>query len=121
MKSTFRLGKIAGIDIGIHYSWFFILAVVTWSLASASFPSANPGWSQTFLWVLALISALLLFTSVLVHELAHSIVAKSMGFPVEGITLFLLGGVSNLMAEARHAKEEFLISIVGPATSYFWL
>ena len=117
MRSTFRLGKIAGIDIGIHYTWFFILALVTWSLASASFPSANPNWGTGLIWGLALISALLLFASVLIHELAHSIVAKSMGFPVEGITLFLLGGVSNLMAEARHAKEEFLISIVGPATS----
>ena len=117
MKSTFRLGRIAGIEIGIHFSWFFILALVTYSLANNFFPTANPSWSPTTRWMLGLIAALLLFVSVLIHELAHSIVAKSKGFPVEGITLFLLGGVSNLAAEARHARDEFVISAVGPATS----
>ncbi len=118
MRSTIRLGKIAGIDIGIHYSWFFILALVTWSLASAFFPSLNPQWSGALRWGLAVISAILLFVSVLIHELAHSLVAKSRGFPVEGITLFILGGVSSLRAEARQAKDEFIISAVGPATSF---
>ncbi|MDA0771043.1 MAG: hypothetical protein BZY79_00190 [SAR202 cluster bacterium Casp-Chloro-G4] len=117
MKSTFRLVKIAGIEIGIHFSWFFILALITWSLARSFFPVANPAWSEATRWGLGLISALLLFLSVLIHELAHSIVAKSKGYPVEGITLFLLGGVSNLQAEARRAKDEFVISAVGPATS----
>ncbi len=118
MGSTIRLGKIAGIDIGIHYSWFFILALVTWSLASAFFPSLNPQWSGVLRWGLALNSAILLFVSVLIHELAHSLVAKSRGFPVEGITLFILGGVSSLRAEARQARDEFIISAVGPATSF---
>lgn len=117
MKSTFRLGKIAGIEIGIHYSWFFILALITFSLSSTYLETANPGWSPAMRWVLGLTSALLLFGSVLVHELAHSIVAKSKGYPVEGITLFLLGGVSNLQAEARRARDEFVISAVGPLTS----
>lgn len=117
MKSTIRLGRVAGIEIGIHFSWFFILILITWSLARGFFPTLNPAWGQALLWALALISALLLFVSVLVHELAHSIVAKSRGFPVEGITLFILGGVSNLKAEARHARDEFIISAVGPATS----
>lgn len=117
MKSTFSLGKIAGIEIGIHYSWFFILALITFSLANSFFPTANPAWSAATRWSLGLTSALLLFVSVLIHELAHSVVAKSKGFPVEGITLFLLGGVSNLQAEARRAKDEFVISAVGPATS----
>ena len=126
MRSTIRLGKIAGIDIGIHYSWFFILALVTWSLASGFFPSLNPQWSVSLRWGLALISAILLFASVLVHELAHSLIAKSRGFVVEGITLFFLGGVSSLKAEARHAKDEFVISAVGPVTSLvlgiiFWI
>ena len=105
MGSTIRLGKIAGIDIGIHYSWFFILALVTWTLASTLFPSLNPQWGGALRWGLALISAILLFVSVLIHELAHSLVAKSRGFPVEGITLFILGGVSSLRAEARQAKD----------------
>lgn len=117
MKSTFRLGRIAGIEIGIHFSWFFIVLLITWSLATSYLPAVNPAWSETTRWVLGLIAALLLFVSVLIHELAHSIVAKAKGFPVEGITLFLLGGVSNLQAEARRARDEFVISAVGPATS----
>jgi len=119
VKSTFRLGKIAGIDIGIHYSWFFILALLTFSLSESYLPDANSEWSSAFRWALGLVSALALFASVLIHELAHSVVAKSMGFPVKGITLFLLGGVSNLEADTRGAKDEFIISIVGPLTSLF--
>ena len=125
MKSTIRLGKIAGIEIGIHYSWFAVLALVTWSLADQFFPSIYH-WSDITYWSTAFISALMLFVSVLIHELAHSLVAKARGFEVEGITLFLLGGVSNLGAEASEPKDEFVISAVGPATSLalsgiFWL
>ncbi len=117
MKSTFHLGKIAGIDIGIHYSWFFILLLLTFSLSTSYLVAANSDWSSAARWTLGLASALALFASVLIHELAHSFVAKSMGFPVQGITLFVLGGVSNLDADTRRAKDEFTISVVGPLTS----
>ena len=116
-KASIPLGKIAGIEIGIHYSWFAVLALVSWSLAEGYLPSHFPGWSARTYWATGLVAGLLLFASVLVHELAHSVVAKARGFPVEGITLFLLGGVSRLRAESRRARDEFVISVVGPITS----
>lgn len=126
MKASIRLGKIAGIEVGVHYSWFVILALITWSLAAGFLPDRYEGWSQVAYWGTAIVAALLLFGSVLVHELAHSLVARARGFPVEGITLFILGGVSNLKAEARGPKDEFVISVAGPLTSLvlaaiFWL
>ena len=126
MKSTVPLGRIAGIEIGIHYSWFIILGLITWTLSNSLLPSLNRSWSETTLWALGLLLAILLFASVLVHELAHSIVAKARGFEVKGITLFLLGGVSSLQSDARRARDEFIISAVGPAASLvlaglFWL
>lgn len=117
MKSNVPLGRIAGIAIGIHYSWFAILGLITWTLANSLLPSLNPSWGETTRWGLGLLLAISLFASVLVHELAHSIVAKALGFEVEGITLFLLGGVSSLRSDARHPRDEFIISAVGPAMS----
>ena len=126
MKSTVQLGRIAGIEIGVHFSWFVILGLITWSLANGLLPSLNASWNETTLWALGLLLAISLFASVLVHELAHSLVAKARGFEVQGITLFLLGGVSSLKSDARHARDEFIISAVGPAASLvlaglFWL
>ena len=117
MRPNFRLAKIAGVDVGIHYSFFVILALVSWSLASGFLPDRFYGWGSATYWATGVAGAVLLFVSVLVHELAHSLVAKSRGFPVEGITLFLLGGVSNLKAESRDARDEFIIAAVGPLTS----
>ncbi|MBI2171408.1 MAG: site-2 protease family protein [Chloroflexi bacterium] len=117
MKASFRLVTIAGIEIGIHYTWLLAFALITWTLAEGFFPDAFPGWSTATYWVTGVIAALLLFLSVLVHELAHSLVARSRGLPVQGITLFIFGGVSSLGAEARSAWEEFAIAVVGPATS----
>jgi Zn-dependent protease len=94
MKGSFRLARVAGIDIGIHYTWILIFVLVTWSLA-VYFPVQYPGWTTLIYWVTAVVASLLLFVSVLLHELAHSLVAKSRGLPVKSITLFLLGGVSN--------------------------
>ena len=117
MKSTFRLGSIAGIDVGIHYSWFVVLALFSWSLSGTLLPERYPDWASTTYWATGIVAALLLFVSVLIHELAHSVVARARGFTVQGITLFLLGGVSSLKVEARGPRDEFLISVVGPATS----
>ena len=117
MKSTFRLGTIAGIEVGIHYSWFVVLALFSWSLSGTLLPERYPEWDSTTYWATGIVAALLLFVSVLIHELAHSLVAKAHGFTVEGITLFLLGGVSSLKVEARGPRDEFLISVVGPSTS----
>ena len=117
MKSTIRLGSIAGIDVGIHYSWFVVMAWFSWFLSGTLLPERHPDWAPTTYWATGIVAALLLFVSVLIHELAHSVVARARGFTVQGITLFLLGGVSSLKMEARDPKDEFLISAVGPATS----
>ena len=119
MKSTIRLGKIAGIEVGLHYSWFPVLALFSWYLARIILPQRQlySQWASATYWAIGLAVALLLFGSVLIHELAHSLVARARGYPVQGITLFLLGGVSNLGLESRRARDEFLISAAGPLAS----
>ncbi|HET8786572.1 MAG TPA: site-2 protease family protein [Candidatus Limnocylindrales bacterium] len=118
MAGSLRLFRVAGIDVAIHASWLVIFALVTWSLATAYFPNAVRDATTTQVWILGVIASLLLFASVLVHELAHSIVAKSRGIDVHSITLFIFGGVSNLTGEAKRPSVEFLIAIVGPLTSF---
>ena len=81
-------------------------------------PERYPGWDPRTYWSTGIVAALLLFVSVLIHEIAHSLVAKARGFTVEGITLFLLGGVARLKSEPEDPKNELLISSVGPATSF---
>jgi Zn-dependent protease/CBS domain-containing protein len=117
MKSSLRLFRIAGIDIGIHYTWIFIFVLITWSLAAGVFPAQHPHQSTAVYWTMGVITALLLFVSVLLHELAHSLVAKSRGMQVSSITLFILGGVSNLEEEPEKPGIEFSMAIVGPLTS----
>ncbi len=116
MHSQVKLGRIGGIEIGLHYSWFIIAILIAWSLA-AQFQSVTPHWSQTTIWGAALITAVLFFVTLLLHELAHSLVAKARGLRVREITLFALGGVSQIESEASDARTEFWIAIVGPITS----
>jgi Zn-dependent protease/CBS domain-containing protein len=117
MKSSLKLFRIGGIDIGIHYTWLFIFVFFSWTLAQSYFPTQYPGWSTAAYWITGAITALLLFVSVLVHELAHSLVAKARGIPVNSITLFILGGVSNLEEEPKKPMAEFSMAIVGPGMS----
>lgn len=104
MKSSLRLFRIAGIDIGIHYTWVFVFVLISWSLAQGFFPQQYPGWETATYWVTGVIAALLLFVSVLLHELAHSLVARARGMPVSSITLFIFGGVSNLEEEPERPR-----------------
>jgi len=117
MKSSLRLITIAGIDIGVHYTWVFIFVVLSWALARGFFPQLYPNWDTRSYWIAGVVAALLLFGSVLVHELAHSLVAKARGIKVHSITLFLFGGVSNLEEEPERPIVEFAVSIVGPLSS----
>ena len=117
MKPSLRVGRIAGLEIGVHYTLVFALALIVLSLAEGFFPNYFSGWATTTYWATGLLAALLLFASVLVHELAHSLVAQARGLPVRGITLFIFGGVSNLQGEPQRARDEFIIAIVGPLTS----
>lgn len=117
MKATWTLGRIAGIEIGVHYTWLFAFGLISWSLAQGFLPNLYPGWAIPTYWITGIFSALLLFISVLVHELSHSFMARARGLPVEGITLFIFGGVSTLREEAEKPWDEFAIAIVGPITS----
>lgn len=117
MQGSFKLGKIAGIEIGVHWSWLFIFVLITWSFAGGILEEFFPEWSDTRRWAVGIIVAAIFFASILLHELSHSLVAKARGIPVKGITLFVFGGVSNLGREAQSAGEEFQIAIVGPLTS----
>jgi Zn-dependent protease len=126
MKATFRLGKILGIQIGVHYSWLFIFVLLTWSLASTYYPLNYPEFSATTSWMLGALSSLMLFASVLAHELGHSIVAQRRGIPVKSITLFIFGGAATITKEAETPGAEFSMAITGPAVSFllagiFWL
>ena len=119
MRSGFRIGRIFGINIYIDWSWIFIFLLITWDLAAGVFPQFHPEWTSAMVWGMAIIASLLFFASVLAHELAHSVVAKSQGIPVRNITLFLFGGVSNIQREPPSAMNEFVMAVVGPITSIF--
>jgi len=114
---AFRIGRIAGIDIGVHWSWIFIFALITWSFAGNLLEHYFPRWSEGQRWAVSVVIAGIFFGSILLHELSHSLVAKARGIPVTGITLFVFGGVSNLGREPQSPAEEFQIAVVGPLTS----
>ena len=117
MKPQIKLGRIFGVEIGLHYSWFIIALLITLSLAS-QFSRTNPDWSDSLRWGLAIISAVLFFGAIVAHELSHAVVAKARGLPVRSITLFALGGVALIEKEAADAKTEFWMGIIGPITSF---
>ena len=120
LQNSVRLFTIRGIEVGVHYSWLIIFGLVTWSLSEFVFPSVPgiPTLSTAEYWILGAITSLLLFASVLIHELAHSFVALARGLDARSITLFIFGGVSNLGGEAKEPSTEFLVAIVGPLTSF---
>jgi Zn-dependent protease len=112
----FRLGKWFGIDIEVDWSWVFIFVLMTWNLTSA-FGTWHPDWPRPQSFGVAAVASVLFFVCILLHELAHSLVATRFGLRVRSITLFLFGGVSNIEREPRSAGAEFLIAVVGPLTS----
>lgn len=117
MRGSFTLGKILGIPVQLHSSWFLIAALITWSLAGGYFPQEYPGWAAATYWVVGGVTAVLFFASVLLHELGHSVLALREKVPVRGITLFIFGGVAQIGREPETAGAEFRIAIAGPITS----
>ena len=117
MPGSFRIFRIAGIDINIHISWLIILVFLTFSLATGWFPITYPGSSTATYYLLGFIASILLFVSVLLHELAHSFVARSRGLQVKSIVLFIFGGVSNIEQEPQTPGIEFSMAFVGPLVS----
>jgi Zn-dependent protease/predicted transcriptional regulator len=117
MRAHIKLGRIFGVAVGLHYSWIIIALLVTLSLHS-QFAAGHPDWGPGVTWATALITGLLFFVSILLHELSHAAVAKYRGIPVRAITLFALGGVAQIEKDAADAKSEFWMGIIGPITSF---
>lgn len=116
-RQTIPLGRIFGIPIGLDYSWFLIFGLLTWTLAVSYFPSEFQNWPTAQYWIIGAVTAVMLFVSVLLHELGHSVVALRYKIPVRSITLFIFGGVSQIGAESPSAAAEFWIAIAGPIVS----
>lgn len=116
MKSQIQLGRIFGINIGLHYSWFLIALLLILSF-SGNFAHLYPGWDRVSVVALAILTTGVFFGSLLLHELAHSAMAIRYGMRVREVTLFALGGVSQIEGDLPRASSEFWIAIVGPATS----
>jgi Zn-dependent protease/predicted transcriptional regulator len=116
MKAQIKLGRIAGIEIGLHYSWFIIAVLITLSLVG-EFHALNPEWGEGVIWTTAIATSLLFFASIVAHELSHSAVARARHLPVRAITLFALGGVAQIEREADTASTEFWMGIAGPISS----
>jgi Zn-dependent protease len=117
MKGSVSLGKILGIPIQLHASWFLIAILITWTLAAGYFPQGYPGWSASTYWIVGAITAVFFFASVLIHELGHSVLALREKVPVKSITLFIFGGVAQIGREPPTAGAEFRIAIAGPLSS----
>jgi len=117
MEQSFRIGRIAGIEIGANWSVGVIFWLITWSLADGVLPQEAPGHTTGTYWVAAVIGGVAFFGCLLAHELAHALVARRSGMAVEGITLWLFGGVSRLGGDAPDPSTELRIALVGPGTS----
>ncbi|MBC7825779.1 MAG: site-2 protease family protein [Candidatus Parcubacteria bacterium] len=116
MQSSWRAGSLFGIPLLIDPSWFFVLALITLSDGSV-FQQNHPEWGTTIAWGTGLLMALLLFASVLLHELGHSLVAKIQGIQVKSITLFFFGGVAAIEQEPKTPGKAFQVAIAGPLVS----
>jgi Zn-dependent protease/predicted transcriptional regulator len=117
MNSSFVLGRIAGIQIGINWSWLVVFVLIVWSLASAVFPSQNDGLSDGTYLAMAVVASVLFFGSLLAHELGHALQARREGMEIDGITLWLFGGVAKFRGMFPSAGAEFRIAIAGPLVS----
>ena len=116
MRGQIAIGRIFGIRIELHYSWFFIAALITLSLAGHLYRT-NAEWSAVLVWTAALVTALAFFAALLAHELAHAVVARARGVPVRSITLFALGGMAHMERDAADAPTEFWMGLAGPVIS----
>lgn len=117
MKRRLELGTYFGVPIQIDTSWFVMLAVVTWTLATRQFPAEMSGLPSGWYWGLGLVSAVLLFVCVLLHELGHALTAKLAGIRVHRIVLFIFGGVAQIDYRLRKPLIEFAVAVAGPLVS----
>ena len=118
MIGSFRIGRLLGFDINIHWSWIPFFLILATGFAEGVLPDEFPKWTGFQRWAVGAAVTIFFFFSLVLHELSHSLVARHYGLPVSGITLFFLGGVSNLTREPQEPKQEFQMAIVGPLTSF---
>jgi Zn-dependent protease len=117
-SGAWKIGTIMGIPIRVHFTWFIVFGLITWSLSTFYFPEAAPDLPAVSYWIKGALAALLLFASVAFHELAHSIVARKYKLSIESITLFIFGGLAQIKGESPHPKAEIRIAIAGPLSSF---
>ncbi|HXT00063.1 MAG TPA: site-2 protease family protein [Elusimicrobiota bacterium] len=116
MNTQIKLGRVFGVEIGLHVSWFVIAYLIVMSVAQ-NFRVNDPAWPSSTAWTAAVVTAALFFFTLVVHEMAHSLTAKAHGLPVKSITLFALGGVSKIEKESESPRTEFWIGVSGPVAS----
>lgn len=117
MRASFRLGRISGIPIGVHWSILVIFGLITWGLADVVLPQRQPGHPAAVYWVAAFTTSALFYLCLLGHELSHALVARRFGLDVRGITLWLFGGIAELGGDARSPEVELRVAVVGPVVS----
>src|ERR687888_506662 len=117
MTASFRLGRVFGIEIGANWTWLIVFALIVWSLGASVFPSQDKGLSHGTYWAMAAVAAVAFFLSILLHELGHALVARREGVEIQGITLWLFGGVARLRGQMPSAGAEFRIAVGGPLVS----
>jgi Zn-dependent protease len=117
VTTSIELGRVFGIRIGINWSWLVVFALIAWTLATGIFPATNPGLSDGAYLGMALVAAVLFFSSVLLHELGHALQARREGMEIDGITLWLFGGVAKFRGMFPSAGAEFRIAVAGPLVS----
>ncbi len=118
VQGTWKVATVMGIPIRVHFSWFIVFGLITWSLSTHYFPKAAPDLPVAAYWIKGTLAALLLFASVAFHELSHSYIAKKYRIPITSITLFFFGGIAQMKGEPPHPKAEFRMAIAGPVSSF---
>jgi Zn-dependent protease/CBS domain-containing protein len=117
VDASVRVGRIAGIEVGFHWSLAIVFVLIVWTLAGQILPSVAPGQQQSAYWLVSVIAVFLFYVSLLSHELGHAIVARRLGVKVDGITLWIFGGVARLKGDAATPGTEVKIAIAGPLVS----
>lgn len=117
MEGSVRVCTVAGIPVVANWSLLVVFWLIAWGLATAGFPSAHPGYMENAYWAAGIATALLFYLALLAHELSHAIVARRRGIAVDGITLWLFGGITRMRGEAATPADAFRVAVVGPAVS----
>ncbi|BBO18224.1 zinc metalloprotease M50B [Candidatus Brocadia pituitae] len=117
-QGTWKIATVMGIPLRVHFSWFIVFGLITWSLSTRYFPKAAPDLPAAAYWIKGTLASLLLFASVSFHELSHSYIARKYHVSITSITLFIFGGVAQMKGEPPHPKAEFRIAIAGPISSF---